>query len=124
VAPGSQRDTPPGASTVLAVGRGVRRRAFHCFLLSRRNSLRRSHKRGNAESPILNRKLRDSLRSKTLPAMDNDALCKLLDLSIAVVIHEQEEHGIGQVFRGDGGADGPAILKFPGCVCPKCKSPN
>ena len=77
------------------------------------------HQRSNVESvfSMVKRKFGDGLRSKTLTALNNEALAKLLCHNLEVLVHEMYELGIAPEFGGtveETAPDEPRILRFPG----------
>ncbi|MFO0851364.1 MAG: transposase [Gemmataceae bacterium] len=85
------------------------------FQYRRQEFLQHYHKRSNVEATFsaLKRKFGDSLRSKTKAAMLNEVLCKCVCFNVSVLIHEQEELGIGAEFWGAAEECSAAILQFP-----------
>lgn len=92
---------------------------FHHFALRREQFLARYHQRSNVESvfSMVKRKFGDGLRSKTFPALHNEALAKVLCHNLVVLVHEMYELGIVADFSGavpEEVDDEPRVLRFPG----------
>lgn len=92
---------------------------FHYFSFHREEFVRRYHQRSNVESvfSMMKRKFGDGLRSKTLTALHNEALAKILCHNLVVLVHEMYELGIAPQFGGrdaEQPAHEPRILRFPG----------
>lgn len=97
----------------------VREKLYHHFALRREDFLKRYHQRSNVESvfSMVKRKFGDGLRSKTFPALHNEALAKILCHNLVVLVHEMYESGIVADFSGevrDEADDEPRIIRFPG----------
>ena len=97
----------------------VWRRMFHLFQFHRADFLKHYHQRRNVESTfsMVKRKFGDSLRSKSLTALHNEALAKLGCHNIVVLVHEMYELGTEPHFGGLARPDAdlePRILRFPG----------
>lgn len=71
-------------------------RLFHLYMFHRDNFMKHYHKRSNVESTfsMLKAKFGERLRSKTLTAQINEALCKVLCHNICVLIQSMYELGI------------------------------
>lgn len=92
---------------------------YHHFALRRDEFLRRYHQRSNVESvfSMVKRKFGDGLRSKTFPALHNEALAKILAHNLVVLVHEMYESGIVSEFSGmveEEADDKPRVIRFPG----------
>jgi transposase len=92
---------------------------FHHFSLHRDEFVARYHQRSNVESvfSMVKRKFGDSLRSKTLTALHNEALAKIVCHNLVVLVHEMYELGIAPEFGGvkdEPVEDTPRIIRFPG----------
>ena len=75
-------------------------RVFHFYSLHRAEFLEHYHKRSNIETPchMIKSKFGQRLRSKTLTAQINEALCKVLCHNLRVVIQSIYELGIEASF--------------------------
>ncbi len=73
---------------------------FHYFSLNREEFMNHYHKRSNVESTfsMIKAKFGDRVRSKTVVAMRNEALCKILCHNICRLIHAMYELGIKPEF--------------------------
>ena len=95
---------------------GLWEKLFHFYNCYREEFLGHYHQRSNVESTfaMIKAKFRDHVRSRTEPAMTNEALCKVLCHNLCVLIQSQCELGIEAVFWQNeakaGSASGPAIL--------------
>jgi transposase len=78
-------------------------RMFHYYNLNREEYLMHYHKRSNVETTfhMIKSKFGQRLRSKTLTAQINEALCKILCHNICVVIQSAHELGIDTAFGYD-----------------------
>ena len=78
-------------------------RMFHFYNLHRGEFLQHYHKRSNIETTfhIIKSKFGQRLRSKTLPAQVNEALCKVLCHNLCVVIQSVYELGIETNFEAE-----------------------
>jgi transposase len=81
-------------------GCGAWEKAFHYFSFKRDEFLDHYHKRSNVESTfsMIKAKFGDAVRSKTIVAMKNEALCKLLSHNICCLISAIYELGIEPQF--------------------------
>lgn len=79
---------------------GMYKKMFHYFSYRQEEFLSHYHKRSNVESTfsMIKAKFRDSIRSKTETAMQNESLCKILCHNIVVLIHEMFALGIEPEF--------------------------
>src|SRR6266581_662522 len=75
-------------------------RMFHFYNLHREEFLTHYHKRSNVETTfhMIKAKFGQRLRSKTLTAQINEALCKVLCHNLCVVIQSVHELGVEAVF--------------------------
>ena len=75
-------------------------RMFHFYALNRAEFLQHSHKRSNVETTfhVIKSKFGQRLRSRTLTAQINEALCKVLCHNLCVVIQSVHELGIEAAF--------------------------
>lgn len=95
-------------------------RMYHHFALRREAFLARYHQRSNIESvySMVKAKFGGSLRSKTLMALQNEALAKIVCHNLVVLVHEMYELGIAPEFGGldreEVEEDAPRIIRFPG----------
>src|ERR1041385_8209134 len=71
-------------------------RMYHFYMMNRPEFLEHYHKRSNVETTfhMIKSKFGQRLRSKTLTAQINEALCKVLCHNLCVVIQSQHELGI------------------------------
>jgi hypothetical protein len=91
--------------------------------MRREEFLKHYHQRSNVESVFsaIKRKFGDAVRSKTETAMMNETLAKLVCHNLTCVIAEWYTLGIDptdwgmQVQQIEPEANGPALLRFPGC---------
>ncbi len=76
-------------------------RMFHFYNLHREEFLTHYHKRSNVETTfhMIKAKFGQRLRSKTLTAQTNEALCKVLCHNLCVVIQSAHELGIDRTFE-------------------------
>lgn len=76
-------------------------RMFHFYSLHRAEFLQYYHKRSNVETTfhMIKSKFGQRLRSRTLTAQVNDALCKVLCHNLCVVIQSVHELGIETNFE-------------------------
>lgn len=86
---------------------GVFGKAFHYYNAFRDDFLKHYHKRSNVESTfsMMKAKFGDSIRSKSDPAMINEALCKILCHNICCLIQSIFELGIEATFWGEPAAE-------------------
>ncbi len=77
---------------------------FHLYNLHREEFLEHYHKRSNVETTfsMIKAKFVQRLRSKTLTARINEALCKVLCHNLCVLIQSVHELGIEATFAGEG----------------------
>lgn len=95
---------------------------FHFFHLHRDEFLKHYHQRSNVETTfsMIKKKFGDSVRSKSVTAMRNEVLAKVLCHNLVVLVHEMYELGIDPTFgemvvaEPEAVADEPRILRFPG----------
>jgi transposase len=78
-------------------------RMFHFYNLHREEFLTHYHKRSNVETTfhMIKSKFGQRLRSKTLTAQTNEALCKVLCHNLCVVIQSAHELGIDRTFGAE-----------------------
>jgi len=78
-------------------------RMFHFYMLNRAEFLQHYHKRSNIETTfhMIKSKFGQRLRSKTLTAQVNEALCKVLCHNLCVVIQSVHELGIETNFGAE-----------------------
>lgn len=78
-------------------------RMFHFYNLHREEFLNHYHKRSNVETTfhMIKAKFGQRLRSKTLTAQINEALCKVLCHNLCVVIQSAHELGIDTTFGAE-----------------------
>ena len=78
-------------------------RMFHFYNLHRAEFLTHYHKRSNVETTfhMIKAKFGQRLRSKTLTAQVNEALCKVLCHNLCVVIQSVNELGIEKTFEAE-----------------------
>lgn len=78
-------------------------RMFHFYNLHREEFLTHYHKRSNVETTfhMIKAKFGQRLRSKTLTAQINEALCKVLCHNLCVVIQSVHELGIEPTFGAE-----------------------
>ncbi len=78
-------------------------RMFHFYNLHREEFLSHYHKRSNVETTfhMIKAKFGQRLRSKTLTAQTNEALCKVLCHNLCVVIQSAHELGIDRTFGAE-----------------------
>src|SRR6266404_789674 len=78
-------------------------RMFHFYNLHREEFLTHYHKRSNVETTfhMIKAKFGQRLRSKTLTAQTNEALCKVLCHNLCVVIQSAHELGIDRTFGAE-----------------------
>jgi transposase len=78
-------------------------RMFHFYNFQREEFLQYYHKRSNVETTfsMIKAKFGQRLRSKTLTAQINEALCKVLCHNLCVLIQSTHELGIEAVFSDD-----------------------
>jgi transposase len=95
---------------------GAYGKAFHMFALHREEYEQHYHKRSNIESTFsgIKRKFGESLRSKTVLAMKNETLAKIVAWNITCVIGSMYELGGGQSVGCTNTAEPAQILRFPG----------
>jgi transposase len=76
---------------------------FHFYSLHRAEFLEHYHKRSNIETTfhMIKSKFGQRLRSKTLTAQINEALCKVLCHNLCVVIQSVRELGIETTFGAE-----------------------
>lgn len=76
---------------------------FHFYNLHREECLTDYHKRSNVETTfhMIKAKFGQRLRSKTLTAQVNEALCKVLCHNLCVVIQSVHELGVESSFSTD-----------------------
>jgi len=79
---------------------------FHFYSLNRAEFLKHYHKRSNVETVfhMIKSKFGQRLRSKSMTAQINEALCKVLCHNLVVLIHEMYELGIDPVFWNEASA--------------------
>ena len=76
---------------------------YHFYALNRAEFLQHYHKRSNVETTfhMIKSKFGQRLRSRTLTAQINEALCKVLCHNLCVVIQSVHELGIETNFAGE-----------------------
>ena len=76
---------------------------YHFYMMIDHKFLEHYHKRSNVETTfhMIKSKFGQRLRSKTLTAQINEALCKVLCHNLCVVIQSQHELGIDVDFSGN-----------------------
>jgi transposase len=92
----AQESTYGGKSTLWT-------RMFHFYSLHREEYLTHYHKRSNVETTfhMIKAKFGQRLRSKTLTAQINEALCKVLCHNLCVVIQSAHELGVDSTFGAE-----------------------
>jgi transposase len=100
-------------SKALIRKRGLKRNGQD-FQFRRDEFMQHYHKRSNVESTFssIKRKFGDSVRSRSEPAMVNEALCKILAHNLCCLIQEQCELGIEPIFWPEKAYTATAILPF------------
>ena len=75
---------------------------YHFYALNRAEFLQHYHKRSNVETtfPMIKSKFGQRLRSRTLTAQINEALCKVLCHNLCCVIQSMHELNITPEFSG------------------------
>ncbi len=94
---------------------GLYGKMYHLFCLNKEDYLRRYHKRSNIESVFsaVKRVFGDAVRSKTITAMRNEVLCKMLCHNICCLIEAMYVLGVEVNFGAETEDASKMILKFP-----------
>jgi transposase len=87
-------------------------RMYHYYALNRAEFLQHYHKRSNVETTfhMIKSKFGQRLRSRTLTAQINEALCKVLCHNLCCVIQSVHELGIESNFGAESAAQSVTFL--------------